>query len=81
MTESVFPASTIQIAVVGDIHNHWDEQDMAALHGLKADLVLFVGDFGNEAVDVVRSIATLDLPKATIFGNHDAWYTATPWGR
>ncbi|MEM6519852.1 MAG: TIGR04168 family protein [Cyanobacteria bacterium P01_D01_bin.71] len=81
MTESAFPASTIQIAVVGDIHNHWDEQDMAALHGLKADLVLFVGDFGNEAVDVVRSIATLDLPKAAIFGNHDAWYTATPWGR
>ncbi|MGD1859345.1 MAG: TIGR04168 family protein [Leptolyngbyaceae cyanobacterium] len=81
MTESTFPASTIKIAVLGDIHNHWDEQDIATLHSLKADLVLFVGDFGNEAVNVVRSIATLDLPKAAVFGNHDAWYTATPWGR
>jgi uncharacterized protein (TIGR04168 family) len=23
----------------------------------------------------------LSLPKAVILGNHDAWYSATPWGR
>ena len=50
-------------------------------HHLGIDLVLFVGDFGNEAVSVVRAIAQVNLPKAVIFGNHDAWYSATDWGR
>jgi uncharacterized protein (TIGR04168 family) len=44
-------------------------------------LVLFVGDFGNEAVDVVRQIASIDIPKAAIMGNHDAWYSASAWGK
>jgi uncharacterized protein (TIGR04168 family) len=43
--------------------------------------VLFVGDFGNESIAVVSLIASLDIPKAVVFGNHDAWYTATDWGR
>jgi uncharacterized protein (TIGR04168 family) len=42
--------------------------------------VLLVGDFGNESVEVVRSIAALDIPKAAVLGNHDAWYSATEWG-
>lgn len=71
----------LRIAVIGDVHDQWDAQDAVALHQLQVDLALFVGDFGNEAVDVVRAIAALDLPKAAIFGNHDAWYTATPWGQ
>ncbi|KAK4369842.1 hypothetical protein RND71_009317 [Anisodus tanguticus] len=33
------------------------------------------GDFGNENVDVVRSIADLEITKAVILGNHDAWNT------
>ena len=72
---------TIKIAVVGDIHDQWEAADGIALKHLGVDLVLFVGDFGNESVEVVRSIASLDIPKAAIFGNHDAWYTATDWGR
>jgi uncharacterized protein (TIGR04168 family) len=71
----------IQIAVVGDVHDAWSVQDQLALHHLGVDLVLFVGDFGNEAVDLVNEIATLNLPYAAVLGNHDAWYTATPWGR
>jgi uncharacterized protein (TIGR04168 family) len=71
----------IKIAVIGDVHNAWDADDEVALRYLGVDLVLLVGDFGNEAVDVVREIAALNLPKAAIFGNHDAWYTATSWGR
>jgi uncharacterized protein (TIGR04168 family) len=70
-----------KIAVVGDVHDRWDENDELALKHLGVDLVLLVGDFGNESVEVVRSIAQLDLPKAVIFGNHDAWYSATDWGR
>ncbi|MBW4657616.1 MAG: TIGR04168 family protein [Drouetiella hepatica Uher 2000/2452] len=72
---------SIKIAIVGDVHDLWDDQDEAALKHLGVDLVLLVGDFGNEAIEVVRSVANLDLPKAVILGNHDAWYTATDWGR
>jgi len=68
-------------AVVGDVHDQWEPEDHEALHQLGVDLVLFVGDLGNESIDVVRAIAALDLPKAVILGNHDAWYTATDWGR
>jgi uncharacterized protein (TIGR04168 family) len=71
----------VQIAVVGDIHNQWNEEDAAALKALGADLTIFVGDFGNEAVDIVRQVAQLSMPKAVALGNHDAWHTATPWGR
>lgn len=72
--------SQIKIAVVGDVHDLWDSQDEAALKSLNVDLVLLVGDFGNESVEVVRAIAQIDLPKAVILGNHDAWYNATDWG-
>ncbi|GAB4367095.1 MAG: TIGR04168 family protein [Elainellaceae cyanobacterium] len=72
---------TITIAIIGDVHDLWELEDQAALKALNVDLVLFVGDFGNESVEVVRTIASLDLPKAAIMGNHDAWYTATDWGR
>ncbi|WP_299486825.1 TIGR04168 family protein [Acaryochloris sp. IP29b_bin.137] len=71
---------SIKIAVIGDIHDAWDEEDPKALERLGVDLALFVGDFGNEAVEVVRAVSTLALPYAASFGNHDAWYTATPWG-
>lgn len=69
------------IAVIGDVHNQWDADDERALQQLGVDLVLLVGDFGNEAVEVVRSIAMMNLPKAVILGNHDAWYSASAWGR
>ncbi|MCL1494341.1 MAG: TIGR04168 family protein [Pseudanabaena sp. Salubria-1] len=68
--------SSIKIAVVGDVHDLWQPvEDRLALQSLGVDLVLFVGDFGNESVEVVRAIANLDIPKAVILGNHDAWYS------
>ncbi|WP_443029188.1 TIGR04168 family protein [Spirulina sp. CS-785/01] len=71
----------VSIAIVGDVHDQWEAEDRFALEHLGIDLVLFVGDFGNEAVEVVRDIAMLDIPYAVILGNHDAWFTASPWGR
>jgi uncharacterized protein (TIGR04168 family) len=59
----------------------WSVADNLALQHLQVDLVLFVGDFGNEAVEVVREIAAVSIPKAAIMGNHDAWYSASSWGR
>lgn len=72
---------TLTLAVVGDVHDRWEDADAEALKHLGVDLVLFVGDFGNESVPIVAKISQLNLPKAAIFGNHDAWYTATEWGR
>src|SRR5919199_1549070 len=71
----------VKIAVVGDVHALWEDEDAIALKHLGVDLVLFVGDFGNESVDVVRRIACIDLPNAAILGNHDTWYTASDRGR
>ena len=69
------------IAVVGDVHDQWLPVDGELLGVLEVDAALFVGDFGNESLEVVRAIAGLKLPKAVVMGNHDAWYTATPWGQ
>jgi len=71
----------LKIAVIGDVHDQWESEDEIALERLEVDLVLFVGDFGNESVQLVKQIANLKLPKAAILGNHDAWYTASDWGR
>jgi uncharacterized protein (TIGR04168 family) len=81
MTNQKPQSKTLKIAVVGDVHDQWEAEDGLALKHLGVDLALFVGDFGNESVEVVRAIASLDLPKAAVMGNHDAWYTATEWGR
>lgn len=81
MTSQRKDEQIIKIAVVGDIHDQWEADDARSLQQLGVNLVLFVGDFGNESVDVVRAIAAIDLPKATVFGNHDAWYSASDWGK
>ncbi|MDX1976961.1 MAG: TIGR04168 family protein, partial [Pseudanabaenaceae cyanobacterium bins.68] len=72
----------LRIAIIGDVHDLWNpELDPGMLQALGVDLVLFVGDFGNEVVPLIRAIASLELPKAIILGNHDAWYSASDWGR
>ncbi|MBW4614067.1 MAG: TIGR04168 family protein [Desmonostoc vinosum HA7617-LM4] len=81
MTSQKAQSTNLKIAVVGDIHDQWEVEDGIALKHLGVNLLLFVGDFGNESVEVVRAIASLDIPKAAVMGNHDAWYTATEWGR
>nr|XP_028954699.1 uncharacterized protein LOC114823361 [Malus domestica] len=68
--------SSARIAVVGDVHDQWNlEEDTKALELLQPDLVLFTGDFGEENVELVKSVANLDFAKAVILGNHDAWHT------
>ncbi|MGB7086005.1 MAG: TIGR04168 family protein [Phormidesmis sp.] len=74
------PKTTITIAVIGDIHDLWELEDNEALKHLNVDLAIFVGDYGNEAVEVVRRIAAVDLPKAAVMGNHDAYYSASKKG-
>jgi uncharacterized protein (TIGR04168 family) len=75
------PQPRFRLAVVGDVHDQWGPADGVALERLGVDGVIFVGDFGNEAIDLVAQVADIPLPKAVAPGNHDAWYSATPWGR
>jgi uncharacterized protein (TIGR04168 family) len=65
--------STGTLAVVGDVHRWWRAADAAFLERTRPDLSLFVGDLGDEDVEMVRAIAGLSVPKAVILGNHDAW--------
>jgi len=65
--------SATTILVVGDIHGHWRDADTEFLHRARPDMVLFVGDLGDEDVDMVRRVAAVQVPKAVILGNHDAW--------
>ena len=58
---------------IGDIHRCWREVDSVYLERTKPDLALFVGDLGDEDVEMVRRIADLAVNKAVILGNHDAW--------
>lgn len=68
--------SSFRIVVVGDIHEDWElEHDYKALKCLQPELVLFTGDFGNENVELVRSMEKVNMPKAAILGNHDSWST------
>lgn len=75
------PDRRYSIAAIGDIHDQWSDHDNEALAALNVDLALFVGDFGNEAVPIVGTIAASTVPKAVMLGNHDAWYSASPWGQ
>jgi len=59
----------VRLALVGDIHGHWEEhEDAAALAWLGADLAILLGDVGEEDVHLVRQIAALPTPKAVILG-------------
>ncbi|KAM3194812.1 hypothetical protein ACQJBY_071078 [Aegilops geniculata] len=76
MASSGAGAGRVRLAVVGDVHDDWIlDEDTKALHFLQPDLVLFTGDYGNENVQLVKSISDLQFPKAAILGNHDCWRT------
>lgn len=74
-------ARAAKIVCVGDIHGQWDENDEMALRALEPDLALFVGDYGNEDVEIAKRVADFaahsDFNVATVFGNHDAFFTAS----
>ncbi|CAL8468258.1 g7797 [Coccomyxa elongata] len=72
---------SIRLAIIGDVHSHWYEDDAEALESLGVDAAIFVGDFGEEAVGLIRRVADVHTPKAVMLGNHDAWYSLTAWAR
>ena len=65
----------IRIGVIGDLHTHWDDVDVAQFNASDYDLVIFIGDLGGgtpeSSLRVARSIARLDKPTLVIPGNND----------
>lgn len=65
-----------KIALIGDLHGHWNDWDNLYLDSRDYDYVLFVGDLGrggqSEQLAVVRRIAALRAPTIVMPGNNDA---------
>ena len=63
---------------MGDVHHQWNDRDAQALRFLQPDIALFVGDFGEEVLELVKVIKdqvdSSKVPAAYILGNHDAWW-------
>ena len=57
---------TPSILVVGDIHKEWRTADSEYLEQGTQDLTLFVGDLGDEDVDMVRMVANIDVRKDSV---------------
>eukprot|EP00166_Cyanidium_caldarium_P003983 ctg_3935.g571 len=52
------PSTALRFACIGDVHNLWSADDERLLREVvRPDVVLFVGDYGNENVGLVRSVA------------------------
>jgi uncharacterized protein (TIGR04168 family) len=66
---------TFRLAVIGDLHTHWDEVDLAHFAGSDYDLLYFTGDLGGGTADsslrVARSMAALRRPTLVMPGNND----------
>lgn len=68
---------TLRIGIVGDLHAHWDEIDVAQLSGTDYDLLFFVGDLGGgtreSTLRVARTLSRLTKPTLVLPGNNDTW--------
>ncbi len=66
-----------RLAVVGDLHTHWDPVDLRQFAGTDYDLLFFTGDLGGGTRDstlrVARGIGQLDKPALVMPGNNDTW--------
>ena len=61
----------IRIAIAGDLHGSWSQDDLDLLLELNPDGVLFVGDLSDGDLRIVRAINKISIPTSVILGNHD----------
>lgn len=75
-TQSSAIAQSPVIALIGDLHGHWSEADVAYFNASDYGLLLFTGDLGSgtrkNGVDIARSVARLDKRVLVVAGNNDA---------
>ena len=65
----------VKIAIIGDIHRHFDARDVTIFNRSEYDLILITGDLvdfrSKEAILVADQLAQLRTPALFIAGNHD----------
>lgn len=68
-------SATIRIGVIGYLHTHWGDLDVAHFDRSEYDLLIFTGDLGGGSRDssqrVARSISRLRKPALVMPGNND----------
>lgn len=66
-----------RLAIIGDLHTHWDNVDLIQFARANYDLLYFTGDLGGGTPDstlrVARSLAQLRQPTLVMPGNNDTW--------
>ena len=66
---------SVRLAIIGDVHLHFNEHDVSYFNRSDYDLVLFVGDLVNYApwrgAQVWSLIQQLNKPTLFMPGNHD----------
>lgn len=69
----------IQVAIIGDIHNAFDQFDITYFNQSDYDLVLITGDLADfrsqDALEVATLLSQLHKPALLIGGNHDCTST------
>ncbi len=64
------------IAVIGDLHSHWDAQDVAYFNQSHYESILVTGDLGRsggrDGVKIARMLARLERDALVMLGNNDA---------
>lgn len=78
MSQQAHASSDVfRLAIIGDLHTHWDNVDLAQFDQAAYDLLYFVGDLGGGTPDstirVARSISRLNQPTLVMPGNNDTW--------
>lgn len=72
------------IAIVGDIHTHWDESDVAWFDQSDYDLIVVVGDLAGfrfaGTLAIAELVGTLKTPTILVPGNHDATHAVQMLG-
>lgn len=66
---------TFRLGIIGDLHTHWDEIDLAQISRADYDLLFFTGDLGGgtpeSSLRVARAMAWLQQPTLVMPGNND----------
>lgn len=62
----------LQIAIAGDLHDQWDQQDQDLIEQLRPDALLLVGDLSEGHGRIAALLRRLTVPLACVLGNHDA---------
>ena len=72
----------MRIGVVGDLHTHWDEMDVAHIDRSDYDLLFFTGDLGggtaSSSLRIARVISRLRKQALVMPGNNDTGDIAEP---